>query len=130
VLLRQFIKFTGVGLIATAIHYAILTLGVMLGAGPVWASSLGFVLSALVNYDLNRRHTFRSDRRHREALPRFAAVAGVGLLLNAAIMGLATGALHWHFLLAQVMATGLVLLWNFSINRVWTFRTVKSLKNA
>jgi len=27
-----------------------------------------------------------------------------------------------HYLLVQVIATGLVLLWNFAGNRSWTFR--------
>jgi len=38
------------------------------GVRPVFGSVAGFVLGALVNYALNRRLVFRSDRAHVEAL--------------------------------------------------------------
>ena len=65
---------------------------------------------------------FRSQRAHREALPRFFAVAGVGLLLNGLLMRLLTHALGLHYLLAQVFTTALLLLWHFAANAAWTFR--------
>jgi putative flippase GtrA len=27
----------------------------------------------------------------------------------------------WHYLLAQILTTALVLVWNFLLNRAWTF---------
>lgn len=118
----RFVRFSLVGGLATAIQYALLILLVHgFGMAPTPASSIGFVLSAALNYLLNYRFTFRSDRPHGPAAARFGLLAGTGLLINAAIMHLliVAGA---HYLLAQVCATGVVLLWNFIGNTVWTFR--------
>ena len=122
-LLRQFLSFSGVGVIGTVTHYTTLLMLVEIAeVGAVLASACGFVVGALVNYVLNYRYTFRSKRRHHEAISKFFTVALVGLGLNTLIMSLAIGILFLHYLLAQVVATGLVLIWNFSGNRWWTFR--------
>ena len=114
-------RFTLVGGVATAIQYAVLVLLVRAGRlDPTAASSIGFAVSAVVNYLLNYRFTFRSDRPHGPAAAKFALLAGAGLLINAAIMHLLVGILM-PYLLAQVCATLVVLLWNFIGNSMWTF---------
>ncbi len=50
------------------------------------------------------------------------AVALVGLGINTAIMYGLTHYTGLHYLLCQVLATGVVLGWNFLANRFWTFR--------
>jgi putative flippase GtrA len=119
----QFLRFATVGGIATAIHYLILVALVQaVNMNAVWASSIGFIISAVCNYLLNYRFTFRSNVEHRRAVVKFVVVAGVGLLLNSLTMQIATEYMRLHYLLAQVLATGLVLLWNFTGNRLWTFK--------
>jgi len=119
--LSRFVRYLVVGGIATAIQYAILILLVRgLGMAPTPASSIGFVLSAGVNYLLNYRFTFRSNRPHGPAAAKFAVLAGTGLLINAAIMHVLTGA-GAQYLIAQVCATGAVLFFGFIGNTIWTF---------
>jgi putative flippase GtrA len=120
--IKQFSLFSLVGAIGTAAHYALLIFLVSaLAVHPVVASAAGAVLGAAINYALNYRFTFRSTRRHHEALPRFLAIAAVGLGLNTALMWLLVEPLHVHYLVAQFIATGCVLLWNYLGNRHWTF---------
>ena len=85
------------------------------------ASTTGFTLSAALNYSLNRRYTFRSSRAHRQALPRFAITALLGLALNAAFIWVGHDLLGLHYLLAQMIATLLTLAFNFFLNLLWTF---------
>ena len=119
--LSRFVRFALVGGIATAIQYALLILLVRgFAMAPTPASSIGFVLSAVVNYLLNYRFTFQSSRPHAPAMAKFGLLAGAGLLINAAIMHLMVTA-GVHYLLAQVCATGVVLFWNFIGNTLWTF---------
>jgi putative flippase GtrA len=119
---EQFIRFAIVGGVATGIQYAIL-IALVQGAlaGPVAASSVGFAVSAIINYALNRSITFRSSQAHAEALPKFAIVAVLGLAVNASLIWLFHIPVGLHYLLAQVLATGGTLLWNFTLNRIWTF---------
>jgi len=122
VLLSQFSRFVLVGGFSTALQYLILAVLVQAaGIDPVAASSLGYVLSALANYDLNYRLTFRSRVRYVGGLFRFALVVTSGLLLNGLIMAAGTKLLGLHYLVAQVAATIVVLFWNFFAHRRWTF---------
>lgn len=122
-LFERFIRFSGVGVIGTAAHYAVLILLVQLIAiNPVVASSLGALLGALVNYHLNYHYTFQSSKRHREALTKFMVVAVTAFFLNALMMYAFVTILQWHYLLAQILTTGLVFLWTFLANLMWSFR--------
>lgn len=121
-ILRQFSLFSLMGAVGTAAHYALLFLLVSrMDVHPVPASMTGAMLGAFINYVLNYRFTFRSGRRHQEALPRFLAIAGTGLALNTALMWFLVEPLRVNYLVAQLVATGLVLVWNYLGNRHWTF---------
>lgn len=118
----QLIRFAAVGAVGTGAHYLLLVMLVEAGGvNEVAASTAGATLGALVNYVLNRHYTFRSTRRHVEALPRFLAIAGLGLVINFGLMLVMIEGLRIHYLVAQVVATALVLLWNFAGNRLITF---------
>ncbi len=121
-LFRQFSLFSLVGVAGTLAHYALL-FALVSGAAvhPVPASAAGALLGAIVNYMLNYRFTFRSRRLHREALPRFMVIAAVGMVLNALLMWLLVEPFSMHYLIAQIAATGCVLVWNYLGNRLWTF---------
>jgi putative flippase GtrA len=122
-LAHQFVRYAGVGAVATACHYATLIAAVELGgASPVLAAMCGFLVGGSISYGLNRSWTFGSDRAHEAAVPRFAIVAFIGFLLTGAFMALLTGPLGLHYLLAQVTTTGLVVIWTFLGHRHWTFR--------
>jgi putative flippase GtrA len=118
----RFGRFLGVGAFATALQYALLIAGVeLVGADAVSASTAGFAVSAIVNYLLNYHYTFRSNRRHRSAAMRFAAVAATGLVLNSVLMQGLTGVMGLHYVAAQVVTTATVLAWNFAAGALWSF---------
>ena len=118
---HQFLRFAAAGALGTACHYLVL-LALSGGAGiaPGPAAACGALVGAVVNYWLNRNLIFRSERRHAEALPRFAAMALFGALLNGLIVG-ALARLGLHFMAAQVCATLLVLVLNYVISKKWIF---------
>lgn len=118
----RFLCFLAVGGASTALHFAVLVLAVELGGvSAVTGTILGFLAGAAANYGLNRRLTFASRRRHAECLPRFGVMLGLGLGSNTAL--LAGGvALGLHYLFAQCLATGVVLVQNFLLLRGWVFR--------
>ena len=121
--LARFARFSAVGAIGTAAHYATLVLLVRrFHVDPVGGSAVGFVVGALVNYALNYRFTFGSNKRHTEAMTKFFTVALVGLGVNALTMAAMVKLFGLYYLLAQILATAAVLLWNFAANHSWTFR--------
>jgi putative flippase GtrA len=88
-------------------------------------TTVGFATGAMVNYSLNLRFTFKRTRPHREALPRFLAVAAAGMLLNSGVFALGSGVLGLHYMIAQVCATAAVVVCTFLANRLWTFQERK-----
>lgn len=120
---RQFGAFFGVGLVAAVVHYGLL-IALVEGRGidPVPATLAGYVAGGVVSYILNRRLTYRSDRPHGEATWRFALVAFVGFLLTGAFMHVFVTWAGAPYLPAQVVTTGIVLVWSFLANRIWTFK--------
>ncbi len=124
IIFTRFIKFTGVGAIGTIAHYITLACLVQLitNVNIVLASSVGALIGAVVNYLLNYRFTFESDKRHTEAFGKFFTIASLGFVLNGLFMALLTQNLDIYYLLAQIVTTGIVLIWNFLGNYYWTFR--------
>lgn len=117
----RFTRFLIVGGFSTLIQYLILVLLVQwAGVNAVLASSIGFLVSAFANYYLNYHFTFCSSNQHGTALIKFIILASIGLALNAFIMQVLVS-IGIYYLLAQVLATGLVLIWNFVGNSKWTF---------
>jgi len=116
------VRYAAAGVIGTAFHFATLSLCVeLLQQSPVVGSIAGAGVGALVNYVLNYHLTFASQQSHRVTLPRFLAVAAFGVVLNGAIVKIATEQLSLHYLLAQAVATVCVLASGFVLNKLWTF---------
>ena len=123
--LRRLTVFGVVGVIGTGAHYlALILLVEMTGMNPVAATSLGFVIGALVNYLLNRRYTFRSSKAHLDAGPKFFSIAIATGILNSLLVYAGVSLIGAHYLVAQVGATLIVFLANFALNSLWTFKEV------
>ena len=121
-LLRQLAAFGGVGVVATACHYAVLVgLREMAGWPPVPATLTGYIVGGIASYILNRRHTFASDASHGRAGTRFALVALGGFCLTWLLMHIFTGVWSLPYLPAQVATTAVVMLWSYLAHRFWTF---------
>jgi putative flippase GtrA len=118
----QFLRYAGAGAVGTAAHYLVLVVLVQgAGIGVVAASTAGAIVGAAINYVLNYRYTFASRQPHARALYRFALVALAGILLNAVVVAAMLALAGPHYLVAQLVATGVVLLFGYGVNRLWTF---------
>ena len=118
-----FARYTLAGGVATAVHYAVLMALVELAqAPPPLGAAIGALCGAAVAYLGNRHFTFAGTTvAHAHAVPRFLLVAVLGAALNAAIVWVGNTVLGWHYLLAQALATLLVLFLTYRLNRHWTF---------
>ncbi len=141
---KRFVKFAMVGTAGMITHLTIWPTSLTLGLHfpDALANAIGFVVAVVQNYFLNYRWTF-GDRRYTTTKSRwlqvsqFAIVSVVGLGINAIVREIVSYIMHpiWLSLLPDVMvaevinynfsiaaAIGVVLFWNFAINRLWTFR--------
>ena len=130
---ERFVKFAVVGAIGSVVDFTVLNILVLLvGMQPLVANPFSFIAAVLSNFTWNRLRTFPEsrDRPIRRQLPMFAAVNLVGLALNQLIFAWSLSHIMPHFgldhpldyNLSKLLAIGVVLFWNFGINRLWTYR--------
>lgn len=119
----MFVKFLGIGGIATALQYVLLAIMVeLLGINAVIASTLAYVASSVANYMMNYYFTFSSTAGHRQAASKFAVVVCCGLGINAGVMFILLNVVGLHYLAAQICATLVVLICNYIAHKHWTYK--------
>lgn len=132
--IQRFMRFAVVGVTGTLVDFVLLVvLRELLGLPVLIANTLSYSAGIVNNFTLNRLWTFKEARSKGVWVQfgQFFAVSTAGLLLNNAIvllldtsLGALFNAPESGYLVAKVVATGVVLVWNFLINRYWTFNDV------
>lgn len=136
---KRFVKFAIVGAAGSITDFAVLNLLVQVAGLPLAvANTVSFIVAVMQNFALNRIWTFPESReRHASGqLIQFAMVSVVGYGLNQlvfltlhhlwestwmAYLGPDLGFLV-SYNVAKLFAIGVVLFWNFTANRLWTYR--------
>ncbi|WP_196941330.1 GtrA family protein [Sphingobacterium pedocola] len=90
------------------------------------ANSFGFIIATISNYLLNRYWTFYTENAQAKFVEfsKFFFIAIVGLAINNAILYFFHEKLKWNFYLSKLVAIGIVSIWNFSFNYLYTFTAV------
>ena len=112
-----------IGVSNTLLSFGIYTL--LLKGFGVWylaASAIGFVAGAVNGFLLNRRWTFADHVGDSLTPVRWGVVQGCGLALNEGLLFAFVDGAHIEKLLSQALATGVVTVLTFLVNRAWTFR--------
>lgn len=123
-MVKTFLKFGIVGASGVVVDFGITwLLKEKLGFNPYLANSLGFACAVFNNYLLNRKWTFKSkDPNIAKQFTKFLTIALVGLVLNNFIIYVLHDKLDLHFYLSKLIATGIVMIWNFWANKKHTFK--------
>lgn len=138
---ERFFKFLIVGTLGFVVDFGTLTFLVeVVGLEPVLANVFSFSAAVISNFTWNRYWTYPESRskRKRVQLIQFAMVSILGLLINSLILFLLEGPFNALFALpffsflpedigylpAKMVATVIVLFWNFFVNRFWTYSNV------
>jgi len=122
--LVKFIQFGFISGIATLIDLFFLWFFTeVTGIFYLFSAVLAFLIGTTVNYSLNRAWTFKGTKTSRaKGFVSFTTIGGIGLVLTIALMALFVEIFGLHYLIARIIAAFLVLIWNFSMNSVFTFR--------
>jgi len=120
---KLILKYGTVGAASAMVDFgALFILTDWFGVYYLVSATISFILSAIVNYTLNRNWTFRSNGQHRKQVPIFLMIAVLGILLNNNIMYISVEHWHLHYLWAKVIAAAIVTIWNFFGNKYLTFK--------
>ena len=116
----QLARYGLIGVLATTAHYSLMAFLLSRGLTPLWASTAGAVLGALVAYAANRKFTFQAQHST-VRMVRFLLVAAFGLFLNGFLLVTIQSLLISSIIGAQLLTTGLVFVATFFINLKWSF---------
>ena len=125
-LIIQLIKFGIVGVIATIIDMGTLVfLKEVAHIDVLVSSAASFSVSVIANYILSMLFVFQSkqDNKLKEFCV-FVILSVGGLLLNQFVMWLGTEVLDIYYLLAKVLATILVPIYNFVTRKIFLEKKV------
>ncbi len=144
----RFTKFAIVGVIGAVVDFGTLyLLHILVGLPIILANTCSFTAAVLSNFTWNRYWTYPDSRSKplRTQLLQFFVVNIAGLGINTGILLLLryplTSLVHaaapilplavpsemeykLGYNLAKAVATGIVLFWNFFVNRYWTYSDV------
>ncbi|OPZ95720.1 MAG: GtrA-like protein [Bacteroidetes bacterium ADurb.Bin408] len=119
----RFIKFVVVGFSGLFIDFGLTYLfKEKIRLQKYMANSIGFITAATSNYFLNRIWTFHSQNPEMVTeYGKFILISLIGLAINTFVLWLLVSKMKWHFYFSKLLAIGVVTLWNFSMNVIYTF---------
>lgn len=136
---ERFFKFLVVGSVGFVVDFGTLTFLVeLLGWPPLVANTVSFSAAVVSNFIWNRLWTYPESRskKKRVQLIQFGVVNVVGLMINngllialqgpfdSLLMGMSLPIMVRGYVPAKIVATVVVLFWNFFVNRYWTYGDV------
>ena len=121
-LLAQIMKFGVVGVIATVIDFGVMIfLTEVFGINPVASATVSFTVSVIFNYLASMRYVFS----HREGMSRqrefviFIVLSVIVLAINDALMWVGTEMTPVDYRIVKVLATAVVMVWNFVSRKIF-----------
>jgi putative flippase GtrA len=120
--LRELIRFGSVGVASNVIYLAVLV-GLRALELPWWLSTgLAYAASMVANYLLQRSVTFKSQRNHQAAGPRYLLVMGTCLVINSAMMETLVAQMGVHPVIAQIGTLVFTTALSYVGQKFWAFR--------
>lgn len=121
--LIQLVKFCAVGVLNTAVNYAVYALMVLAGVYYIAGSLIAFAVSTANAYFWNDRFVFKnSGGRWRGILKTYCSYALTGIFLNNALLYLLVDICGISELLSPLLVLVVTIPCNFLLNKFWTFR--------
>lgn len=120
-LLEQLFKFGVVGALAFVIDFGLLALLTeTFGINYLLSATISFCVSVVFNYLASMRFVFvhKDGMSRKREFAIFVTLSVAGLLINNACMWLCVELLEIHYLVAKVIATAIVTVWNFVTRKI------------
>ncbi|MEH7252410.1 GtrA family protein [Neobacillus niacini] len=117
----QFIKFCIVGVTNTGISLLVYALLLKFNVHYLAASTISYFAGIVNGYIFSSSFVFKEKTNYVQAL-KFLGVYLSSLLINLAFLYILVDILHISKFLAQVIVTGFNVVYNYLLNKFWTFK--------
>lgn len=124
-MLKQFIKFSTVGISGLLINLAVYSLLMYSGQDYLVAAGVAFLAAVSNNFYWNFLWTFKGQALHKSVRRKygwFLVISGINFMINLALLTYLVQTRALDAILAQVIAIGVASTGNFLLNRLITFR--------
>ena len=113
------------GLFYLFFYYLLVGLGLSVDTLTMVATALAFGLSTLYHYFLGNILVFDSGSKYDKSkeLSLVFLVSIMGLVFNLALMYVFVGLLAWQPMLAKVITSCIVVVWNYLSRKKWIFKS-------
>lgn len=119
------LRYMAVGATAAAVDIGIFGIAVkMLKMDWFTVAVFSFLVATAVNYLLSIRYVFKSGVRFRQRseIPLVFLVSGIGLSINQSVLWLLIESAELDEMVAKVLATSAVFLWNYTLRSRFIFK--------
>jgi putative flippase GtrA len=125
--LNYFVRYSIVGGSATLVDISILYLLVdIINLHLLISIFISFILAATWNFFINKIWTFKCSKKNIQTqYLQFISIATIGLLLTFILMLIFVEIFNIWYILSKIITAIIVLIWNFSANKKWTFNPQK-----
>lgn len=119
------IKYGIVGVSGTIIDVGLLYAFVEYGHIPLLsAAALSFIFAVANNFYWNKKWTFGdTSTRYAKQYIKYLIVSLIALVLNMIVLYALTTLFGLWYIFAKLATSGVIFVWNFTINKFWTFRS-------
>ena len=113
------------GLFYLFFYYLLVGLGLSVDVLTMVATALAFGLSTLYHYFLGNMLVFDSGSKYDKSkeLSLVFLVSIMGLVFNLVLMYVFVGLLSWQPMLAKVITSCIVVVWNYLSRKKWIFKS-------
>ncbi len=120
-LIDQILKFGVVGGLAFLIDYALLyVLTEFVGIHYLISSVISFTVSLIFNYILSIKWVFDVTKKQTaKEIAIFVILSVIGLGINQLVMYVGSDLLHIYYMLTKIIATAIVMVWNFVTRKIF-----------
>lgn len=121
--LSRFIKFGLVGVLNTIINWILFILLNSMGVYYIISNIIAYSISTLNSYLWNSKWVFKyTGDNVNQTTFKFITLNIIGLVLNTIILFLLVDIIKLPKIIALIIATGVVMILNYFINKLWVFK--------
>ncbi|MBA7539032.1 hypothetical protein ES705_31310 [subsurface metagenome] len=116
-----FIKFCAIGVINATIYYVVYYILLTLDVNYLIACTVGYFFGILNGYIWSSKFVFNTNKSINNMM-KFFIVYISALFINLGIMYICVDCYNINKLIAPIIAIGIGTIYNYSLNKTWTFR--------
>ena len=116
------INYIFIGVINTLFGYGVIFLLLYINMEAEIANFIGYFLGFFLSYYLNKKYNFKSNKSHREDLPKFIISMAISYILNLTVMVISYRVLNIDVYISQIIGGLVYTISGYILSKIWVFK--------